>query len=196
MSASQFGQMLRHLRHEKGATLSEVAAATGVSIPMLSRMERGERLPSSETLKALSSYYDTSARTLAEAAGHQHSLNRYADSWGEESASPILRAFDSPRAPVHFELSSVTESEAPSASAPAFSARPIRELFDLGAESSPEAVEDAAVAAEAAVKQLGREIRRSGPLMSSEDREKTRAEVRKLGEILCQLDDDRFWHGP
>ena len=32
--------------------------------------------------------------------------------------------------------------------------------------------------------------------MSAEDREKTRAVVRKLGEILRQLDDDRYWHGP
>ena len=132
MSASQFGEMLRRLRHEKGATLSEVADATGVSIPMLSRMERGERLPSSETLKALSSYYGASARTLAEAAGHQHSLNRYADSWSEEPRSIVALHAVGPMPSEEGPRDRVLARPAGNVHAAAFSARPIGELFDLG----------------------------------------------------------------
>jgi transcriptional regulator with XRE-family HTH domain len=204
MGASHFGLMLRQLRHEKGATLSDVADATGISVPMLSRMERGERLPSSETLKTLSSYYGTSARQLAEAAGHQHSLNRYKDSMSDEppdfgparvpddslaQAGSLAASNAAPR----LQLSSLTDFDAEPRAM--FRARPISALFDAEAEEPADAVQDATVAAEAAVRQLGRELKRSASSMSGAERARVRDEVRKLGDALEALDDAPWWHG-
>jgi transcriptional regulator with XRE-family HTH domain len=201
MGASHFGVMLRQLRKDRGATLSEVADATGISVPMLSRMERGERLPSSETLKALSAYYGASAKVLAKAAGQQHSLNRYPDSWTEEPLGEpgldLSLASLSPNRPVVAALR-LEEPSAPRANtprAPVFRAQPISAMFDVESETPSEAVEDATVAAEAAVRQLVREVRRSAHSMNEAERERARTEIESLRGILAELSDPSWWRG-
>lgn len=57
----EFGVRLRELRASSGATLSDVAEATGISIAMLSRMENGQRLPSSRFAEALARYFGVPA---------------------------------------------------------------------------------------------------------------------------------------
>lgn len=47
------GARLRTLRHENGATLAELAAATGISVSTLSRLESGQRRPTLELLLPL-----------------------------------------------------------------------------------------------------------------------------------------------
>ena len=46
MKQYDFGLRLRQLRHDRRETLEQVSEATGLSVAMLSRVERGERLPS------------------------------------------------------------------------------------------------------------------------------------------------------
>jgi len=43
--AFEFGNLLRGFRHEKGKTLREIAAAAGMDSAVLSKIERGRRLP-------------------------------------------------------------------------------------------------------------------------------------------------------
>lgn len=47
------GAQLRRVRQERGATLADVAAATGISISTMSRLENGQRRPTLELLLAI-----------------------------------------------------------------------------------------------------------------------------------------------
>jgi transcriptional regulator with XRE-family HTH domain len=47
------GSRLRALRHERGATLNDLSAETGISISTLSRLESGQRRPTLEVLLPL-----------------------------------------------------------------------------------------------------------------------------------------------
>ena len=53
----QVGPRLKRLRSQRGATLTEVAAATGISKSTLSRLETGQRRPSLELLLPLAQAY-------------------------------------------------------------------------------------------------------------------------------------------
>ena len=44
--ALQVGQNVRRLRQERGVNLSDLAASAGISLPMLSRLEKGDVTPS------------------------------------------------------------------------------------------------------------------------------------------------------
>ncbi|NUK02704.1 helix-turn-helix transcriptional regulator [Streptomyces lunaelactis] len=46
----EVGPRLRRIRHERGATLGALSAATGISVSTLSRLEAGRRKPSLELL--------------------------------------------------------------------------------------------------------------------------------------------------
>ena len=62
--ALQVGQNVRRLRQERGVTLSELAASAGISLPMLSRLEKGDVSPSLETLAALAEALGTGPASL------------------------------------------------------------------------------------------------------------------------------------
>ncbi|MER8041496.1 XRE family transcriptional regulator [Streptomyces sp. NPDC094032] len=47
---TEVGPRLRRIRRERGATLAELSAATGISVSTLSRLESGQRKPSLELL--------------------------------------------------------------------------------------------------------------------------------------------------
>ncbi|MGW4161321.1 helix-turn-helix domain-containing protein [Streptomyces sp. NPDC004788] len=47
---SEVGPRLRRIRRERGATLAELSASTGISVSTLSRLESGQRKPSLELL--------------------------------------------------------------------------------------------------------------------------------------------------
>jgi transcriptional regulator with XRE-family HTH domain len=51
------GQYLRVLRKQKNQTLHGVSKETDIDSPLLSKIERGERLPTLEQLKRLSRFY-------------------------------------------------------------------------------------------------------------------------------------------
>ncbi len=52
------GPRLRTLRRQRGATLAELSATTGISVSTLSRLESGQRRPTLELLLPLSRAYD------------------------------------------------------------------------------------------------------------------------------------------
>jgi len=57
-SRAMIGPRLRHIRQEKGLTLESLADATGLDKGFLSRLERGVKRPSVETVLRLSSALD------------------------------------------------------------------------------------------------------------------------------------------
>jgi transcriptional regulator with XRE-family HTH domain len=58
------GQFLRQLRKERKETLHQVSKGTDIDSPMLSKIERGDRLPTSEQLKRLARFYRVSEASL------------------------------------------------------------------------------------------------------------------------------------
>ena len=54
---SDLGKHLRSLRNEKGETLHQVSKGTDIDSPMLSKIERGDRMPTLEQLKRLCLYF-------------------------------------------------------------------------------------------------------------------------------------------
>lgn len=88
MSEHDFGQWLRRLRHERGETLEDVSAATGLSVAMLSRVERGERLPSPESVESLARHFGLPAdELLSETIAHKV-MNRYGREWSPQVRNP------------------------------------------------------------------------------------------------------------
>lgn len=61
---SDLGKYLRELRKEKGQTLHQVSKGTDIDSPLLSKLERGERLPTLDQLKRLSKFYKVSEASL------------------------------------------------------------------------------------------------------------------------------------
>jgi transcriptional regulator with XRE-family HTH domain len=64
---SGIGEKLRELRKQKGETLNNVSEASGVDLTILSKIERGERLPTQDQLSNLANYYkydETELKTL------------------------------------------------------------------------------------------------------------------------------------
>lgn len=61
---SDLGQHLRGLRKEKEETLHQVSKGTDIDSPMLSKIERGDRMPTLEQLKRLCRYFKVSETDL------------------------------------------------------------------------------------------------------------------------------------
>lgn len=55
-SNSELGQRLRNLRIQKNLTLHQVYKEVDIDSPMLSKIERGERLPTIEQLQRLCNF--------------------------------------------------------------------------------------------------------------------------------------------
>ena len=49
-----FGESIRMIRHQRGKTLEDMSAASGISVSHWSRIERGERSPSARVVDAMS----------------------------------------------------------------------------------------------------------------------------------------------
>lgn len=64
---SSVGARLRALRQQRGTTLAEVAATTGVSVSTLSRLESGARRPTLELLLPLARAYGVTLDELVDA---------------------------------------------------------------------------------------------------------------------------------
>ena len=76
-SNSDLGQYLRELRKEKGQTLHQVSKGTDIDSPLLSKLERGERLPTAEQLKKLAKYYKVSEADLKVKATAERIIKEY-----------------------------------------------------------------------------------------------------------------------
>lgn len=86
------GSVLRGLRHATGQTLEDVAEATGISVAMLSRAERNQRIPSPQTVLALARHYRVPAEELQGHAIAQRSQSRGADDLSNQWAARSLLA--------------------------------------------------------------------------------------------------------
>ncbi len=82
MNEHDFGLRLRTLRHMRRETLEQVSEATGLSVAMLSRVERGERLPSPESVESLAKHFGLPVEELMSETIANRMLNRY----GRESS--------------------------------------------------------------------------------------------------------------
>lgn len=60
----QFGRRLRMLRRQRDMTQEQLAEAAGISVDMLSNIERGVNAPSFETLEKLSQALNVSVSEL------------------------------------------------------------------------------------------------------------------------------------
>lgn len=84
----ELGALLRSLRSERGEPLRVVAAAAGMDSTLLSRIERGERLPTSAQLRALAAHFGVSSADLEPLNNAARMMRRWA------SADDVLRAAD------------------------------------------------------------------------------------------------------
>jgi transcriptional regulator with XRE-family HTH domain len=74
---SELGQYLRGLRTEKGQTLHQVSVGTDIDSPLLSKLERGERLPTDEQIKKLAKYYKVAETDLKVKATAERIIKEY-----------------------------------------------------------------------------------------------------------------------
>ncbi len=63
-SKSDLGQFFRKLRKEKDETLHQVSKGTDIDSPMLSKIERSDRMPTLEQLKRLCKYFKVAEADL------------------------------------------------------------------------------------------------------------------------------------
>lgn len=61
---SEFGEHLRELRKAINQTLHQVSMGTDIDSPLLSKLERGERLPTQEQIKKLSKHFKVTESEL------------------------------------------------------------------------------------------------------------------------------------
>ena len=64
MSKITLGEYLRELRKQKDETLHGVSKGTDIDSPLISKIERGERLPTLDQLKKFSKFYKISEASL------------------------------------------------------------------------------------------------------------------------------------
>jgi transcriptional regulator with XRE-family HTH domain len=74
---SELGQYLRELRKEKGQTLHQVSQGSDIDSPLLSKLERGERLPTVEQIKKLSKHFKVSESELKIKATAEKIIKEY-----------------------------------------------------------------------------------------------------------------------
>jgi len=72
-----FGEKLKNLRIDRKETLHIVAMGTNVDMTLLSKFERGERLPTNEQIERLASYFGLDAKQLAVEATAGKILTEY-----------------------------------------------------------------------------------------------------------------------
>ncbi|MBK9152162.1 MAG: helix-turn-helix transcriptional regulator [Saprospiraceae bacterium] len=74
---SELGQYLRELRKDKGQTLHQVSVGTDIDSPLLSKLERGERLPTDEQIKKLAKHYNVAETDLKIKATAERIIKEY-----------------------------------------------------------------------------------------------------------------------
>jgi HTH-type transcriptional regulator, competence development regulator len=60
----ELGQYIKSLRNEQNLTLHQVAKDTDIDMTMLSKIERGERLPTVEQVKRLATFFQLNENEL------------------------------------------------------------------------------------------------------------------------------------
>lgn len=63
-SQIELGQYIKSLRNEQNLTLHQVAKNTDIDMTMLSKIERGERLPTIEQVKRIATFFQLNENEL------------------------------------------------------------------------------------------------------------------------------------
>jgi transcriptional regulator with XRE-family HTH domain len=63
-SQTELGQYIKSLRNEQNLTLHQVAKDTDIDMTMLSKIERGERLPTIEQVKRIATFFQLNENEL------------------------------------------------------------------------------------------------------------------------------------
>jgi len=92
MDEHDFGTQLREIRLARSETLEQVSSATGLSIAMLSRVERGERLPSPDSVELLATHFGLGVDYLLGETIANRMLNRYGRESTDRAAERIMSA--------------------------------------------------------------------------------------------------------
>ncbi len=71
------GNYLRALRKERDLTLHQVAVVVDVDSPLLSKLERSERLPTNEQIKRLSAFFDLNENELLAKVAAERIIKEY-----------------------------------------------------------------------------------------------------------------------
>jgi len=180
------GQLLRAIRHQRRETLEEVSQATGISIAMLSRVERDQRSPSPSVIAELAEYYSIPDEVLMGRAAAQNLATksdprsrRWASRWLSDTPPDIEAedfvsemGYQPPSAPRPEASMPAPESRHSVASPTAYEFReqPIEALFDGGNTSLQDSVHVAEVALERAVREARRAIASGNPEREAEGR--------------------------
>ena len=72
-----FGQKLKCIRADRKETLHMVAMGTNIDMTLLSKIERGERLPTNDQTQRLAMYFDLDKKQLAVEATAGKILTEY-----------------------------------------------------------------------------------------------------------------------
>jgi HTH-type transcriptional regulator, competence development regulator len=71
------GNYLRALRKERDLTLHQVAIGVDVDSPLLSKLERSERLPTTEQIKRLSAFFNLNENELLAKVAAERIIKEY-----------------------------------------------------------------------------------------------------------------------
>ncbi|MDR1231999.1 MAG: helix-turn-helix domain-containing protein [Spirochaetaceae bacterium] len=94
-----FGRTLKALRLDKKETLHQTAMGTNIDMTLLSKFERGERLPTPEQTRRLAMYFDTDATRLAAEVTANKIIGEYGYSDATfEALSMVMESFAEYRA--------------------------------------------------------------------------------------------------
>jgi len=85
------GEMLRQLREEQKQLLREVAAGIKIDQALLSKIERGDRLPNKEQVLKLAKYFNAEKNELIVALLSDRIVNELVDEDLAEEALKIAR---------------------------------------------------------------------------------------------------------
>lgn len=77
MADPELGRYLKKLRMDKDVTLHQVSRQTDIDTPMLSKIERGSRLPTLDQIKKLSKYFNISIIELTAMRNAEKIIEQY-----------------------------------------------------------------------------------------------------------------------
>lgn len=77
ISNSELGQYIRNLRTQTNLTLHQLSKEVDIDSPMLSKIERGERLPTSEQIKKIAKHFKVSENNLRSRLTAEKILRKY-----------------------------------------------------------------------------------------------------------------------
>jgi transcriptional regulator with XRE-family HTH domain len=153
------GDLLRRARTERGEPLRVVAAAAGIDSTLLSRIERGERLPTAPQLVALAGHFGLPADELEALRGAARLMRQ---SWSPDAvwrAADVIEARSSSSRQHAIRSARVPAVPAPSVALPAVESQPTEALYSMSAPMTGRAdrleeIEEAATAGSEALDAL------------------------------------------